>query len=93
MKIDIKHIAKLANLPLNEGEEKKFEHQLSQILTYVERLKEVKTDQVNETSQSTGLENGTRDDTTVKSLSQDEALSNTSKTHKNMFVVPALLEE
>ena len=41
--IDIKRIAKLANLTLNDSELTKFPQQLSAILSYVEILKEVET--------------------------------------------------
>ena len=77
MKIDVSHVAKLANLPLKPGEEKKFEKQLSEILSYVEKLKEVDTKNVEITSQVTGLENVTREDQTSPSLTQEETLSNT----------------
>ena len=43
MKINVVHVAKLANLPLKKEEEKKFEKQLSEILNYFEKLKEVDT--------------------------------------------------
>ena len=91
MKINVKHIAKLANLPLSEKEEKKFEKQLSEILKYVEQLNSVETKGVEITSQITGLENVTRSDITSQSLSQDEALSNTKSKHNEMFKVKKVL--
>ena len=51
MKIDVKHVAKLANLKISPDEETKFENQLSDILTYVEKLNEVKTEGIEETAQ------------------------------------------
>ena len=91
MKINVKHIAKLANLPLSEKEEKKFEIQLSEILTYVEQLKSIYTKNVEITTQITGLENVTRDDKPSPSLSQDEALSNSKSNHDGMFKVKKVL--
>jgi len=41
--IDINHVAKLANLPLNSSEKEKFEKQLSETLTYVGKLSEINT--------------------------------------------------
>ena len=93
MKIDVLHIAKLANLPLREDEIKKYEEQLLEILEYIEVLKKVKTDDVSETSQVTGLENVTKEDLTTPSLSQDEALSNTKNTHNGFLKVKAILEQ
>ncbi|HUD09820.1 MAG TPA: Asp-tRNA(Asn)/Glu-tRNA(Gln) amidotransferase subunit GatC [Patescibacteria group bacterium] len=93
MKIDVLHIAKLANLPLRKEEIKKYEEQLSAILEYIEKLKQVKTDDVPETSQTTGLENVTRDDSTTPSLTQTEALSNTKNSQKGTFKVKAIFEQ
>lgn len=92
MKIDVANVAKLANLPLSTDEKKKFEKQLSSILEYIEKLNEVDTKGIEPTSQVTGLENVTREDSATPSLTQDEALSNTSAKHNNLFKVPAILE-
>lgn len=92
MKIDVTHVAKLANLPLKPEEIDKFEKQLSEIIAYIEKLKEVNTKNIETTSQVTGLENVTRDDETSPSLSQDEALSNTKSQHNGLFKVKAILE-
>lgn len=93
MKIDVLHIAKLANLPLNPGETRKFEKQLSEILNYVEKLKKVDTKNIETTSQITGLENVTRDDKTIPSLTQEEALSNAKSQHNGFIKVKAILAE
>lgn len=92
MKINVPHIAKLANLPLTDDETKKFETQLSSILHYVEKLNNIDAKSVKPTSQITGLENVTRKDKAEVSLTQKEAISNTDKTHKGSFVVDAILE-
>jgi len=91
MKINVKHVAKLANLPLSEKEEKKFEKQLNEVLSYVEKLSKKDVKKVEETSQITGLENVTRDDQASPSLTQDEALFNTKNTHNGMFKIKKIL--
>ena len=93
MKIDVLHIAKLANLPLSKEEIKKYEKQLSPILDYIEKLKQAKTDDLPETSQVTNLENVTRQDKTIPSFSQVQALSGTKKTLNGSFKVKAILEQ
>ena len=70
MKINIAHVAKLANLPISPQEEQKFASQLSNVLDYIARLNEIDTTNVEETSQITGLENITRKDEAGKCLSQ-----------------------
>jgi aspartyl-tRNA(Asn)/glutamyl-tRNA(Gln) amidotransferase subunit C len=93
MKINVSHVAKLANLPLNLMEKEKFEKQLSEILNYVDKLKEVDTKNVETTSQVTVLENATREDKAVPSLTQEEALSGTKNQHNGLFKVKAILAE
>lgn len=93
MKIDVVHVAKLANLTLSKEEEKKFESQLSSVLDYVNKLNEIDTKDVEPASQVTGLENITREDETKPSLTQEEALKNTESQHNGLFKVKAILEE
>lgn len=92
MKIDIKHIAKLTNLPLNPTEEKKYANQLSQILDYVDKLNSVDTKNVEPSSQVTGLVNVRRNDEIIPSFSQEEALSGAKEKHNGFFKVKAILE-
>ena len=91
MKLNVSHIAKLANLPISAAEEKKLEKQLTETLAYIESLSEIDTKAVKPTSHVTGLENITREDKAEASLSQKEALSNAKTTHKGFFQVNALL--
>lgn len=91
MKVDVLHIAKLAKLPLNSIEVKKYEEQLSSILSYIDKLQTLDTTNTEETSQTTGLENVTKEDITSPSLSQEEALSNTKEKHNGLFKVKGIL--
>jgi aspartyl-tRNA(Asn)/glutamyl-tRNA(Gln) amidotransferase subunit C len=93
VKIDVKKVAKLANLPLSTGEEKKLEAQLEETLAYIDNLNEVDTDKVETTNQVTGLENVSREDKARPSLTQEQALSNTKSTHNSLFKVDAILED
>ncbi len=92
MKIDVSHIAKLANLPLSKQEEEKFAKQLEETLTYIDKLKEVPTAQIPPTNNITGLENVLRSDTTTPSLPQEEVLRNAKQTHNGFFTVKAILK-
>jgi len=93
MKINVKHVAKLANLDLKENEFDELEKQLSLILSYIENLQELNTEDIEETSQITGLKNITREDKTEPSLSQEEVLSNTKSKENGLFKVKAIFEE
>lgn len=58
MKIDdVKHVAKLASLPLSSEEEEKYSGQLSKILDYIEQLNKVDTSNVEPTFNVSGLSN------------------------------------
>lgn len=92
MKINISHVAKLANLPLNDEEKNIFEKQLSSVLEYINKLSEVDTENIEETSQVTGLENVLREDEAGLSLPQDTALSQAKDTHNGMFAVKGIFD-
>lgn len=92
MKINVPHVAKLANLSLHHKEIEKFEKQLSEILNYIEKLKEVDTKNVETTSQATGLENITREDNATPSLTQSEALVNAKNQHNGFIKVKVILD-
>ncbi len=66
--MDVKHVAKLANLPLSEEEEKKFGTQLTAILDYVSELQKVDVSGVTPTNQVNGLINVSREDKIEPSL-------------------------
>lgn len=93
MKIDVPHVAKLAGLKLSESQIITFEKQLQSILDYIDKLKKVNTENVEETSQVTGLENVTRNDQTSPSLSQEETLSNTKSKHNGFFKVEGIFDD
>lgn len=71
---DVKHIAKLARLGLTEKEIKKFRKDLSSILDYMEKLKEVDVSEIEPTSHSIKMENVMRSDNGLKSKVQGSRL-------------------
>lgn len=93
MKIDIKKVAKLANLTVTQDEEKEFEEQLGNIVGYIEKLDAIDTSNIEPTAQVTGLTNRTRSDQfSDDCLSQEDALSGTETKHNNMFKVEKLVD-
>lgn len=69
------HIAKLARLGLGAEEGEKFAKQLSEILAHMQMLNEVDTDDVEPTSQVTGLTNVAREDKVARFCEKDELLA------------------
>jgi aspartyl-tRNA(Asn)/glutamyl-tRNA(Gln) amidotransferase subunit C len=93
MKINVPHVAKLANLELSSEETKELGRQLEKTLDHVDRLKEIDTTHVEGTNEVTSLKNVFREDEVVPSLSQAKALLNAKQTYNGFFVVPVILEE
>ena len=84
-KDEVQNIAKLARLELNEKEINQFAHQLSDVLDYFEKLKDINTDNVEETSQVTGLENVYRDDKVDQSKIQKQLIEQAADNEDNMI--------
>lgn len=59
---DVKHIAKLARLNIDDAEVQTYAKELSAILDFVTQLQEVDTKDVEATAQITGLQNSFRED-------------------------------
>ena len=73
-KEEILKLAELARLQLTPEELERFTNELTDILDYVDRLKEVETEGVKETSQVTGLTNVSREDEVDGSLCTPDSL-------------------
>lgn len=69
---EVEHIAKLARIHLSDKEKQKYSKELSSILGYVEKLQKVNTDNVEETSQVTGLTNVYSEDKTMDDWKVDK---------------------
>lgn len=93
MKIDVKKVAKLANLPLTFEEEEKYSTQLSKILDYIDQLNRVDTSKVDATYNVSGLSNVMRKDEVGECLSQEDAISNASNKKNGFIVTKGIFEE
>jgi aspartyl-tRNA(Asn)/glutamyl-tRNA(Gln) amidotransferase subunit C len=90
--INIKYVAHLARLKLSLAEEQKLGAQLSDILRYIEKLKEVDISQVEATAHAIPLVNVTRPDSARPSMTNEEALRNAPAKANGLFVVPKIVE-
>lgn len=90
--VDVNYVAQLANLKPTPTQFQKLQAQLPAILEYVNRIQQLNTDSIAETSQVTGLTNIVREDRvdSNRMLSQKEALSNANATPKGYFVVKSI---
>ena len=87
----VRYIAHLARLELSPAEEEKFARQLTRILSYVEKLRELDTTNVPPTSHVLPVNNVFREDKLYFSLSAEEALSNAPSRKNNHFQVPRVV--
>lgn len=93
--IPVRHIAKLANIPITDQEEHALEKAFIETLKVIDDLKSVDVTGVEPTSQVTGLENIWREDQVdqAHSFTQIEALANAHQSHDGYFVVPQVIDQ
>ena len=90
---DLKHIARLARLHFKEDELKVYESQIQNILSFVEKLKEVNVDGVQPTSHPLSLSNVFREDKVAPSLLIEEFLKTSPAARGRFFEVPKTVED
>lgn len=89
----VRHVAILARLRLEPGDEDFYAQQLSGILAHIDRLQEVDTDDIPPTAQVVEIVNRLRDDEPRPGLTQGDALSNAPAAVDGFFRVPSIQEE
>jgi len=89
---DVRHVALLARLGLEPGEEGFYAGQLDGILTLIDRLQEVDVDHIPPTAQVVPLEARLRKDEPRAGLTQEQALANAPEAEDGFFVVKAIQE-
>jgi aspartyl-tRNA(Asn)/glutamyl-tRNA(Gln) amidotransferase subunit C len=89
---DILKLARLSRLKLSDAEIEKFQHEIGDIISYVDMLKDVDVGSLKPTYQVTGLVNVTREDE-VKDygITQEELLKNVPKTEDKYLKVKRMI--
>jgi len=90
-KEEVQHIAKLAQLGLTEKEIEKMRKELSKILDYIEKLKEVDISKIEPTSHSIKLENVMRIDQSEKPPKSKKLLELAPETKKGYLKTKSIL--
>lgn len=90
---DVEHVAELARLELTAAEKEQFITQLNSILTYIDKLNELDTHDVEPTSHVIPMSNVWRDDELQASLDRAKALHNAPEESHFFFKVPRIIEE
>lgn len=88
---EVLHVAHLARLNLSEEELEKMTAQLDNILSYVDKLAELDTQNVVPTTHAHKAVNAFREDNVHTSLNRDDALRNAPEDNGEMFKVPRII--
>ena len=89
---DVRYTAQLARLNLSEEEIAKFQSQISQVLNYVEKLKEVDVTGVEPTAHTYPTFNIFRQDEARPWFEPQMALSNAPRQANDLFIVTKVVE-
>ena len=91
-KIDVAYVAKLARLNLSDVETQLFQKQLSDVLEYAEKLREIDVSNVEAAAHAIPVFNVFREDEPRDWFTADEALSNAPRRANDLFIVTKVIE-
>jgi aspartyl-tRNA(Asn)/glutamyl-tRNA(Gln) amidotransferase subunit C len=92
-KKEVRHVAMLARLGLEPGDEEFYADQLSGILQHIDRLQQLDTEDIPPTAQVVEVASRLREDEPRPCLTQEEALANAPAAVDGFFRVPSIQEE
>jgi aspartyl-tRNA(Asn)/glutamyl-tRNA(Gln) amidotransferase subunit C len=92
-KAQVKKVAMLARLELTEAEVEEFTGQLSTILDYMEKMKELDTTGVQPLAHCLPISNVFREDVVKDSLGTEKTLANAPQRDGEFFKVPKILDD
>ena len=85
-------LGKLARISISDDKLNNLSKDLNSILEFVDQLKEIRTDQVDPTSNSLNQKLEVRDDKVENKNSTEDVLENAPEKEMNFFVVPKVIE-
>ncbi len=88
----IEQVASLSRISLTDEEKDIFREQLTDILSYIEKLNELDTDDVQPMAYATSLKNVFREDKQESSFARQEILELSPSSANGFFKVPKVLE-
>ncbi|MFH1309838.1 MAG: Asp-tRNA(Asn)/Glu-tRNA(Gln) amidotransferase subunit GatC [Candidatus Omnitrophota bacterium] len=89
---DVRYVANLSRLSLSDKDVVTFQNQLAQILSYIEQLNEVDTENTLPTTHVLStMKNVFREDVLRESISPEDALKNAPEKKDNFFKVPKII--
>jgi aspartyl-tRNA(Asn)/glutamyl-tRNA(Gln) amidotransferase subunit C len=88
----VRHVARLARLDLSADEERSLAADLSAIVSYVDKLGQLDTQNIEPTAQVTEAGTPLRDDVVTNEPAPEAMLANAPARQGNLFVVPKIIE-
>lgn len=90
---DVKKVARLARIEMNDDEAEKLVPQLNNIIGWIEQLGEVDTDNVEPLANVVNIDLALRKDEVTDGDCQDKVLSNAPEETQGFYVVPKVIEQ
>ncbi len=91
-KEDVLRTADLARITLTEEEANMYSEQLTDVLTFADKIKEINTEGVVPTTNGNSVTNVLREDEPKKWDERDKALENAPELEDKQFKVPAIMD-
>ena len=88
----IKHIAKLSRISVDDEKAKKLAGDLNSIFDFIEKLNELKTDQIKPLTSIAETSLKLRNDEIKSQNMREEIIKNSPEKNKDYFVVPKVIE-
>lgn len=92
-KKDVEYVAELARLSFDEDEKEGLAEDLNQILSYVEKLGELDTENEDIIVNPYYIENKFREDEVTPSMSLEDVIKNAPETLEEYVLVPTIIKE
>ena len=91
--INVRYVAQLARLALDDAEVERYERELGSLLDHVAELAQLPTQNVDATAQVIASRNVSRADITAPGLSREDFLAGAPQTQAGMVRVPRIIAE
>ena len=88
---DIRKVAQLARLEIPEDQIQTYTNQLEEILSYVDQLQEIDTQNISPTTRAVEVVNAMREDIVEFNSSREELLNQAPQREGDFFRVPKIL--
>jgi len=89
---EVKKVAKLSRLKIEENALQKFSGQLSNILEYASKINELDTDSIPPTSHSIPMKNVFREDAVINSFDRTSIMQNAPIAENGFYKAPKIIE-